>query len=136
MLSNLKCAAREFLGLSTEGIKRIICEEMDRPVLACVTILCKTIDSAGSTTTTLGAEAFVSPDGGIEIPIYPHRMTACFTYFVSGHPNLVLTSFKVGNIVADSDTAGKKYGEWKGTVDLGMIIRVRVEYRKPSGRLV
>lgn len=141
MLSSIKQIVREFLGVDllpsyiSELSARIRSTE-SRPVLVCVTILCRTSDCGKEGMTTLGAEAFLRPGQSITIPIYPQRLTGRFTYFVSGHPNLVMTSFKIGNSCIDSDSAGKKYGEFEGTVEVGNMIRVHVEYREPGGSLV
>ncbi len=150
MLSNLKCAIREFFGIPQmqtricESLSRMhqsLADSQNKPVLATVTILCVMggRDEEGkerTTRTTLGGEAFLYPDQSANIKIYPQRTTSRFTYFVSGHPNLVVTSFKVGNETGDSDCAGKKYGECDFTVDVGNIIQVRIEYRKEGQTLL
>ncbi len=134
------CAVREFLGIP-QLQERIFTwfERLDnRPVLACVTILCETAGDYGDESmkpefTVCGAEAFISPGQKALIFVDPHRTVGRFTYFVSGHPNLVVTSFRVGNNESQSDDAGKKFGKWNGSCHVGNRMYVVVEYRTVEG---
>lgn len=143
MFDNLVCAVREFLGIpqmqeritnSIGSLRGLVDAALRRQenlaVLACVTVLGETTYSDRIFSTALGGEAFVSPGNGVDIKIDPQKQVGRMTYFVSGHPNLVITSFRVGQEEASADCAGKKFGQFSGVVEPGQYLKCRVEYRK------
>lgn len=118
-----------------ELIRQLISEDRSRPVLACVTVICEGVDcgapgEGGKVFTTLGAEAFVRPGGRVMIPIEPQRMTGQYTFFVSGHPNLVIRQFNIGNDFKMSNSGSAKFGRVHGVCEIGQRINVEVEYRE------
>ena len=142
MFSNLKCAVREFLGIpqmqsrlaeAIEGCRRVICwQQENSPVLATVTILCDTPsdDGGGKTRTTFGGEVFLRPGQKHTLSIpYSQCLVANCTYFVSGHPNIVLTDFRVGHDSKFASDCGVKYGQCSFAIEVGQLIQVRLEYR-------
>ncbi len=148
MIEKFRNSVRSFLGveylknrlveiltrhIDEEGImiRGAIRESEKAPALATVTILCKTLGDGGKTTTTThGGEAFVAPGASHTLKLeYSQRTLGSLTYFLSGHPNLVITSFQVGNQEKKSSWAGTKYGECDAVVEVGQLIQIRIEYR-------
>lgn len=114
-------------------------DSKEGPALATVTILCDTPsdDAEGKTVrTTFGGEVFLSPGQShtLRIP-YSQRLVANCTYFVSGHPNILVTSFMVGNNHKTASDCGTKYGQCSFVVEVGQQIQVRLEYRVPGQSL-
>lgn len=105
----------------------------DDRVLACVTVLSDIHDDGMVRSTVFGAEAFISPgaEQTIEVPM-TQRPLGRMTYFVSGHPNLVITDFEVGNLICQSNQCGVKFGQCHKAVQVGSRVRVRVAYRIPG----
>lgn len=144
MFDSIKCAVREFLGIPqmqsrlAEAIWSVK-ERMNQPALATVTILCDTPSDGvekKSVRTTFGGEVFLNPGQCHTLCIpYSQRLVANCTYFVSGHPNIVITEFLVGNDSKRASDCGTKYGECSFVVEVGQLIRVRLAYRTPGSSL-
>src|SRR3954469_22458466 len=109
MTNFLKKSVQSFLSLNE--IKRsidMLCPALidyrkalltPEPALATVTILCDSPgDNGKRTRRTFGGEVFLYPgqQHTLKIPYTQHVVANC-TYFVSGHPNIVLTNFLVGH---------------------------------------
>jgi hypothetical protein len=148
MFSNLKCAAREFLGIpqmqsrlvgalhnAVTSITSILERRIEPgPVLACITVLCDLRDDMPhGRSTVFGAEKVISPGESttIEIP-YPQRIVGRLSYFITGHPNLIIESFEISNRFTSASAAGVKFGQCNETVELGERIRARISYRVPG----
>lgn len=145
MLANITCAVREFLGIpqmqerladSIDRVRRelnLAVTRVPEAVLACVTVLAVTSDGERIEDTAFGAEAFIYPGEAktVDVP-YPQRNVGRMLYFISGHPNLVITSFNVGNHHTMSNNAGVKFGKCSTALEVGNTIKVRVEYRVPG----
>ncbi len=143
---NIKQKIREWLGTANlrdhlrgivsdgfDGVRGLIPDAQKRPVLACVTVICDCVeDSVKPTITTMGGEAYVQPGGRVTIQIEPQRMTGNYTFFVSGHPDLLITKFNIGNDFKMSNCGAAKFGRVRGACEIGNRIYVEVEYREPA----
>lgn len=108
-----------------------------RRVLATLTILCGTTPLDGSVKevrTMLGGEVWLVPGQLTDIEIMPQRLVKLDTFFISGHPNIVVKGFKVGNEWCDADMNGKKFGDINRVVEVGQRVSVAVEYVKDAGK--
>lgn len=148
--SHIVCSSREFLGIPQlqerffetlsrthlrvidaldERQRRREAEKDAELVLACVTVLCDTVNHAGKKArTTMGGECFIMPGGRATIQLTPQQMTGNYTYFVSGHPNIVIRGLKFGNESMNANMGSVKYGECSGAIELGTHITVELEY--------
>ncbi len=107
----------------------------DDRVLACLTVLSDLQETSYARSTVFGAEVFLSPgeETTLEVPM-TQRALGRLTYFISGHPNLVITTFEVGNVLCQSNHCGVKFGQCNEAVEVGNRVRVRVAYRN-AGQL-
>lgn len=144
MLANITCAVREFLGIpqmqerladSIDRVRRelnLAVTRVPEAVLVCVTVLAVTSDGERIEDTAFGAEAFIYPGESKTLSVHPQRLVGKMTFFVSGHPNLVITGFTVGNDQMMSSSTGIKFGRCGKAVEVGQVIKVRIEYRVPG----
>lgn len=111
------------------------------PFLACVTFMGETFDEdprgldlspSQLIPAAFGAELFISPGEHKHVAIPVHRPVGRITYFVSGHPNIVITSIAVGNDHQLSNTDGVKFGRFKKAIEPGVHLNVNIAFRTAS----
>lgn len=100
-----------------------------RPALACVTIDCVAMEGDRATPSVVGGEIFVRPNATSTIRVHVMRQLKLKRYFLSGHPNLVIERFRVGNTSVESASGGTKFGDCDVSVAVGNLIQIEVSYR-------
>lgn len=108
------------------------------PYLACVTFVGNTFtDDPKNPTqlrpTSFGAECFLYPgdEKNIVVP-HPQRPVGHVCYFVSGHPNIVIKSMAIDNMIQNSSVASHKFGQIGKAIEVGANIVVTVSFRTAS----
>lgn len=102
------------------------------PYLACVTFLADTVNHEQQPTflpTTFGVEVFISPGESKEVVVPTHRLVGHCTYFVSGHPNIVITSVVVRNDHQMANSEGVKFGRIYNSINPGEHLRITIAFR-------
>lgn len=108
------------------------------PYLACVTFMADTVDDdigrgvAKATRTGFGAETFILPGETKTILVPIQRLVGHCFFFVSGHPNIVITEVLVANDHQMSNTDGLKFGRFDKAVRPGDELRVTLAFRTAS----
>ena len=107
------------------------------PYLACVTFMGETfrgdyLSRHELIPAAFGAELFISPGEHKHVAIPVQWPVGRISYFVSGHPNIVITSIAVGNDHQLPNTDGVKFGNFIKAVDTGVHLNVTIAFRTAS----
>jgi hypothetical protein len=111
------------------------------PYLACVTFMGDTFDEdprgldlspSQLIPTAFGAEEFISPGETKTLSVPVHRHVGHITYFVSGHPNIVIIAITVGNDHQTVNSNGIKFGRFRKAIQPGVFLHVTLAFRTAS----
>lgn len=134
------------LFMRLDSLGAMFCAELARPKLATMTILCERqrlsmgrseeprrlhADVTEWVPTCLGGEVWIRPRETQTLVLYPQYLVRNLRWFVSGDPEIVVESLKVGPEVTDAGFGSLKFGDWQGVCNLGTHITATIARRVP-----
>ena len=107
------------------------------PSLACVTFMGEMVDhdndhglgTPKTIPTSFGAELFMSPGEARTVMVPVQNIVGRICFFVSGHPNIVITGVVMANQYQVSNTDGIKFGRLRSAISPGEMLVVHLVFR-------